>query len=676
MRQIRRMNTPRSTHTIRPGRTLPVLATALTLLAAAPVHAQKELSDASLEELMQMPVTSVAKKAQPLSDAAAAIHVITAEDIRRSGATRVAEALALAPGVEFAQLAGGISAVSIRGFNAQFSTKLLVLVDGRSIYSQLYSNVFWDLQNMMLEDIDRIEVIRGPGSTLWGANAVNGVINIITRSARDTIGGLATIAQGFEERGHANVRYGWRMGDYGAMRVFAKTEGYDQTLTANGRPAGDGYRSQRFGLRGDWELPQGDRITVLAEASRGDLGIAFQPTPLVPPSALLSPNGSFHGAFVLGRWQRALSLSSELSLQAYHDRAVRSDYNRIEEQVTDFELQHRTRNAERGDFVWGLHWRQRADLLQHPNTVLMDPEGVRQSMAGLYAQQEQRWLDGRLVTTVGARLEHGYWGTLDLQPNLRVLAHLGPDTRVWAAVSGAARSPARADVSPRIDLPGSGLLPGISVRVDPEFQSERVTTLELGVRHLFAKAIAVDATLYANRYRKLLTRRTQLTFAPFLANVTMLNGMEGDAHGAEVSATWAVTPHWRLNGHLAVQRLSMHDLIDPGSDFERSVEGASPRTQLSVASRHELAEGWSFDARARYVGALTRPYNDALAPERRVPSYVDLTMYLGWRVNRQLELALIGRRLAAASRLEFVPESGLGVTRPQRSVMLRGTVKF
>ncbi len=670
------MNPPDSVPMFRIRRALPVLAAAMAVLTGAPAHAQKELTDASLEELMQMPVTSVAKKAQPLSDAAAAIHVITAEDIRRSGATRIAEALALAPGVEFAQLAGGISAVSIRGFNAQFSTKLLVLVDGRSIYSQLYSNVFWDLQNMMLEDIERIEVIRGPGSTLWGANAVNGVVNIITRSARDTIGGLATIAHGVEERGHANIRYGWRMGDHGAMRVFAKTEGYDQALTATGRPAGDGYRSQRFGLRGDWELPQGDRITVLAEASRGDLGIAFQPTPLVPPSALLSPTGSFQGAFVLGRWQRALSLTSELSVQAYHDRAVRSDYNRIEEQVTDFELQHRTRSSERGDLVWGFHWRQRSDLLQHPSTVLMDPEGVRQSMAGLYAQHEQRWLDGRVVTTVGARFEHGYWGTHDLQPNLRVLAHLGPDTRVWAAVSGAARSPARADVSPRVDLPGTGLLPGMSVRGDPEFQSERVTTVELGWRHLFAKTVAVDATVYANRYHKLLSRRTQLTFAPFLANVTMLNGMEGDASGAELSATWAVTPHWRLNGHLAVQRLSMHDLLDPGSDFERSIEGASPRTQLSIASRHELADGWSFDARARHVGALNRPYNNTLVPERRVPSYVDLTMVLGWRVNRSFELALIGRRLAAASRLEFVPESGLGVTRAQRSVMLRGTLKF
>ncbi len=438
------MKCPRRAFLARTGSAFLLLA---TVAVGAKGDTLPELKAMSLEQLLDVEATSVSRRPQKSSEAAAALFVITRDDIRRSGASSIPELLRMVPGVDVARIDGNKWAISVRGFNGRFANKLLVLVDGRSVYTPLDSGVFWDAQDTMLDDIERIEVIRGPGATLWGANAVNGVINVITRSARDTVGALGYVAHGVEERGHAGVRYGWRAGEYGAMRVFARTEGYAQSVTRTGAPAGDGYRSQRFGLRGDWELPQGDRITVLAEASRGDLGIAFQPTPLVPPSALLSPNGSFHGAFVLGRWQRALSLSSDVTLQVYHDRFSRNEYSRLEEDTTDVEFQHRVRRDASNDLVWGMNWRHRRDAVLTDGTTLFAPAAVSQSMGSVFAQNESRWRDGAVRLVLGARMERSYVGRWEPQPTARLVVRPDERTRLWASLSGAARTPSPAPFS-------------------------------------------------------------------------------------------------------------------------------------------------------------------------------------------------------------------------------------
>jgi len=668
----------RQPHTTSHARRATICALALALgLAAAPAaQAQADLADTGLEELMTMGVTSVARRPQALNDAAAAIHVITADDIRRSGATRLTQVLALAPGVEVAHVSGAITAVTVRGFNQQIANKLLVLVDGRSVYTQAFSGVYWDMQNLMLEDIERIEVIRGPGSTLWGSNAVNGVINIITRSARDTIGGFGTIATGVEERTHAGLRYGWRMGEYGAMRVYAKREGYDASVTLDGRGAGDAFRSERIGLRGDWDLPHGDRITLAADHYRGGVGVAYQPTPTVPASRLLSPSGSFQGAFVLGRWQRALSLGSDVSVQLYHETFTRDEYSRIEDRTTDIELQHRTPVGDTQDLVWGVNWRHRVDASTSSRFDVFAPATADQSMFSIYGQNETRLLQGKVRLIVGARIENSYWNRWELQPTLRAIGAPDERTRVWASYSRAARTPSRLDRDAAARLPALGVTPGVAIHGNPEFRSERVDTFELGWRRRIGSQLGLDATVFHSRYDRLRTLRNWVTFSPFTANVQFTNAMEGSTSGAELSALWTVSPRWRLVGNLTLFNAALHDLDAPGSDAEGWAKGASPSTQAGVSSYVDLGQGWSLDTRLAYVGALRRPNNESLVPDARVDSYIDATVRVGWRVDRHLELALVGRNLAAARRLEFVSELGAGVTLNQRSVYLKASYAF
>jgi iron complex outermembrane receptor protein len=654
-------------------RVIAAMAAITAALLTGGARAQTDLSDASLEDLMQMDVTSASRRTQALNDTAAAVHVITAEDIRRSGATRLTEVLGMAPGVEVARISGGITAVGIRGFNQQFANKLLVLIDGRSVYTQTYSGVYWDMQNLMLEDIERIEVIRGPGATLWGANAVNGVINIITRSARDTVGGIGYVAHGVEERAHAGLRYGWRAGEHGAVRVYAKTEGHAQSVTRTGAPAGDDYRSQRFGLRGDWDLPGGDRFTLIADSYRGDIGVAWQPTPTFPPSRLLSPEGAFNGSFVLGRWQRALSLSSDVTMQVVHDRFTRSEYSRLEEDTTDVEFQHRVRRDASNDLVWGMNWRHRRDAVFTDGTTVFVPASVSQAMGSVFAQNEARWRDGAVRLVLGARMERSYVGRWEPQPTARLVVRPDERTRLWASLSGAARTPSRLERDAHIDLPGSGFIPGMSIRGANSFRAEHVTTWELGWRRTFAQGVALDATLFLSRYRHGRTTREWLSFQPFTANLEITNEMDGSVRGVELGAVWPVTRHWRLNGQLSLLDIAMRDAGTPGSLTELSAKGSSPRTQLAIASRHDLPHGWTVDASTRYVGALRHPYNASLLQGQRIDSYVDLTVRVGWRVHRRLELALVGRHLLAAQRLEFVSENGAGITQRQRSLMLRAS---
>ncbi|HPU51708.1 MAG TPA: TonB-dependent receptor, partial [Burkholderiaceae bacterium] len=381
---------------------------ALILVAFAAVcsrgQAQGDLTETSLEDLLKTGVTSVSKKTQALSDTAAAIHVITQEDIRRSGATRLTEVLAQAPGIEVGRIAGGIASVTIRGFSGQWANKLLVLIDGRSVYTQTFSGTYWDMQNLLLEDIERIEILRGPGSTLWGANAVNGVINSITRSARDTEGGLATIRVGSEDRGAVGLRYGIRAGDHGSLRFHARSERFDQSvLAATGAPARDDSRTWRTGFRGDWELPQGDKFTIMGDAYGGNIGLARSPNPLSPLSALLPERGSFDGHYILARWQRALSLTSDLSLQMFHDSTARREYTNVRERVSDVEFQHRTGLSNNQELIWGLNYRYRSDTLDGANLLSLNPASVNQSQASLFVQDEIRFPGDRFKLTLGTR---------------------------------------------------------------------------------------------------------------------------------------------------------------------------------------------------------------------------------------------------------------------------------
>ncbi len=647
-------------------------------LPLAFAQTRADLTERSLEELMQTGVTSVSKKLQALNDTAAAIHVITQEDIRRSGATRLTEVLAQAPGIEVARIAGGINAVTIRGFAGQWANKLLVLVDGRSIYTQTYSGTYWDMQNLPLEEIDRIEVLRGPGSTLWGVNAVNGVINIITRSARDTEGGLVTVRGGTNDRAGAHLRYGFKAGEHGAVRLYARSERFGESLLAGrGRGAGDDSSSWRTGLRGDWDLPQGDRFTVIGEAYGGRIGLARDPNPANPSSLVLPERGDFNGRFVLGRWQRALSLHSDLFVQAYHDQTERQEYVTIREKVSDFELHHRSTIGRSHELVWGVQARQREDEIVGASLLSLSPVSRRQSQASLFVQDEIQlpWQPARL--TLGSRFERSFWGRWEVQPNARLFVKLNENTRVWAALSKAARTPSRIDRDLDATLPASAVNPTIRFQGNPDIRSETVRTAEIGARHAFTRDLVLDASAYVSRYRGLkMDVREFVPNPPMLLNL-VANGQSGWTRGFEASATWRVRPDWRLQASATLTQMDLDPIPGRTDDLARSLaSGATPRRQFALLSYWDIGNGVSLDARAKYVGALREPFNASLLPNGRIDSYIDLDLRLAWRVNRQLELALIGRNLAAHRHTEFSSESGYGLTERERGVYVKATHTF
>jgi iron complex outermembrane receptor protein len=332
----------------------------------------------SLEDLMNIKVTSVSRRTETLSDAATAVFVITAEDIRRSGATSIPEALRMAPGVEVGRIDANKWAITVRGFNGRFANKLLVLVDGRSVYTPLFSGLYWDVQDVLLEDIDRIEVIRGPGGTLWGANAVNGVINIITKSAGDTQGGIVSAGYGTEERGFAGARYGSNLGENLAYRLYAKYFNRDDSVDGDGDDAADGWNATRAGFRADWRATDEDSVTFQGDIYTGDGGQTSQVPTLAPPFAQTLDNDTdFSGGNALARWRRQFSESSDLALQAYYDRTSRDEEALIEEDRDTFALdfQHQFGLGKRHEIIWGLGYRLTSDDSEDGPIGSLDPSG-------------------------------------------------------------------------------------------------------------------------------------------------------------------------------------------------------------------------------------------------------------------------------------------------------------
>jgi iron complex outermembrane receptor protein len=445
--------------------------TSCLLLAAlvVPAVAQTRPSDlavASLEDLMNIEVTSVSKKEEKLFQTAAAVYVITQDEIRRSGLTSIPELLRLVPGVTVARIDGTKWAISARGFNGRLANKLLVLIDGRSVYSPETSGVYWEVQDLLLEDIERIEVIRGPGGTLWGANAVNGVINIITKRAEDTQGVLVTAGGGSEERGFGSFRYGARMGEHADYRVYGKYFKRIGLVDALGRSANDGQQALRAGGRVDWTLTDRDELTL-----QGDIyGTRLRETPTVvspdnPFAPFANRPGEFTGGHVLGRWTRAFSKRSDLALQVYYDRFDRDLFDLADHINTfDVDLQHHVALGQQHDVVWGLGYR----LVSHEahgdsaTPIHFNPARKTAHLFSGFAQDEITLVKDRLRLMVGAKLEHNQFSGFEAQPSIRVSWTPSSKQAVWAAVSRAVRTPVRSeqDIKASIQtVPGPGGLP-------------------------------------------------------------------------------------------------------------------------------------------------------------------------------------------------------------------------
>jgi iron complex outermembrane recepter protein len=400
-----------------------------------PASSQVSLKNLSVEQLMNVEVTSVSRRPEKLSETASAVQVITAEDIRRSGATSIPEALRLVSNLHVAQVDSSQWAISARGFNNTTANKMLVLIDGRTVYTPLYAGVFWDVQNLLLEDIDRIEVISGSGATLWGANAVNGVISITTKHARDSQGLLIETGGGTQPRGFMNVRYGGQLSSDGYYRVYGKIFDRGRTLFSNGRDANNNWHLGQGGFRIDWRKSPANGFTLQGDFYDGQI------------DHLATQSTDVKGGNILARWSRRISSRSDLSLQFYYDRTHRSMAPVFAEDLStyDVDFQHRLHFGERNEFIWGLGYRQiDQDILNSPSLAFLPADVMRRRYNG-FVQDEMVLVKDRLNLTVGTKVEHNSYTGVEFQPSGRIMWKIDRRQMAWGAVSRAVRTPSRID---------------------------------------------------------------------------------------------------------------------------------------------------------------------------------------------------------------------------------------
>lgn len=605
-----------------------------------------QLGQLSLQELLDIEVTSVAKKEQRLSDTAAAITVITQDDLRRSGATKFQDALRLVPGMEVGRVSGKDWAITARGFNDVFANKLLVMVNGRTIYTPLFSGVFWDIQNFLFEDLDRIEVIRGPGASVWGANAVNGVINIITKDARETVGGVVNLGGGTADNFIGEVRQGWQVGPNSWLRIYGKFEQRGEGLTETGLNADDDYEFGLGGMRYDWHPNDSGQLTLEAEGFGGVFnGTQVAPSLTAPYREVFHDEVVPRGGHLLGRWRSKLEDESELTLQAFYDYTSRTSLDFDEFRHTfDFDAGYRRHLGERHDLNVGLNYRvAHADVPAKPANLTFAAEQETYQLVSAYAQDDWLLVPETLVLTAGTKFEVNSYTGLEVQPTVRLLWTPTTNHSVWASVSRAVRTPSRAEDSGRILAvvapPGTvhPTLPAATTLFSSsDFLAEELLAYEVGYRFQPTPALAFDLSLFVHDYDHLRglavgTPYPELAASPprLVVPVQAVNDTYGRTYGSELSARWQAADWWQWRLAYTVQEMDIE-----GS--QAWTAGYSPRHRLALHSLLNLPHQIEADAVLRWVDELPGP---------GVPGYVTADLRLAWRPRPNLELALIGRDL-------------------------------
>ncbi|OGP69341.1 MAG: TonB-dependent receptor [Deltaproteobacteria bacterium RBG_13_47_9] len=627
-----------------------------------------DLTELAIEDLMKIEITSVSKKQQKVFDAAAAIFVITQEDIRRSGVTSIPEALRMAPGVEVAHISANQWAISIRGFNNLFANKLLVLIDGRSVYSPLYSGVFWDIQDTLLEDIERIEVIRGPGATLWGANAVNGVINIITKQAKDTQGGLVSFGGGTEERGFGEVRYGGKIGEGTYYRAYAKYFDRDHFSDTFGQATHDGWNALRGGFRVDSQLSLQDSITAQGDIYKTDSGLTSSFALLYPPfTQSLNEEIRSVGGNILGRWRHTFSNSSDMILQMYYDWTEHQELAHGERRDTfDLDFQHKFPLVEWQEVVWGLGYRLVEDDIRNSFSVAFTPDHRTDHLFSGFVQDDLSLIKDRLRVTLGSKFEHNSYTGFEIQPNVRMLWTPGSRHSIWGAVSRAVRTPARADDDVRYNISAlppdtvtnpSSLPVLISAFGNHYVESEKLIAYELGYRVQATSRITMDIATFYNDYTHLRSSETgmpRLETSPgplhLLVPITLGNGLKATTYGLEMAIDWRALNWWRLQASYTYLKVRVPSASVMSSTFVEFGDERDPRHQIGLWSWMDLRRDLELNLSFRFVDKL---------PDLQVKSYVNLDAQLVWKPHKNLELSIVGQNLLDHSHAEFRTESFL-----------------
>jgi iron complex outermembrane receptor protein len=627
------------------------LCTAQTSSAAM---SPNDLANLTLEELTNLQITSVSKKPESLSDAAASIFVITNDDIHRAGVTSLPEALRLAPNLQVVQDSASGYAISARGFNSSSTNKLLVLIDGRSVYTPLFSGVFWDVQDVMLEDIERIEVISGPGSTLWGTNAVNGVINIITRSAQDTQGGLFAAGSGNRENDTA-LRYGGAFGEYGHYRIYGKYFDIKHTNTENGAPKDDAWHKTQIGFRTDWQHAA-DQVSVQGNAYQGS---EAQPLPgTIVISGQNFPLGIIpvSGVNLTGRWGHMLDNGSNLTVQAYYDHTERTVPPTFAEKldIVDLQIQHSLQPMGRHAVILGGGYRYGIDNVSNSQYVAFLPANLNQRWANLFAQDEIS-LRPNLKLTLGTRIERNDYTGNEFLPNARLAWKPMPDHLLWTAFSRAVRAPSRLDHDTFV--PGS---PPFLLNGGAAVRSEIAKVFEAGYRGQLTSTLSYSVTASHTKYDYLRTQEID----PSQTFLVFANEMEGTSNGIEMWATYQASPDWRLSGGVTALRERLR--LKPGSNDVNAVgsSGQDPAYSWLLRSSLDLNAKSNLDVIMRHVAALSNP---------TVPAYTTLDIHYGWRPRPNLEFTITGQNLIGGH-----AEFGSAATRTEigRSVFINVITHF
>jgi iron complex outermembrane receptor protein len=642
------------------------------------------LTQKSLEDLMNIGVTSVSKKEQKTSQVAAAIFVISQEDIQRSGALNIPDLLRMVPGLDVAQIDAGKWAISARGINGQYSNKLLVMVDGRTVYTPIFAGVFWDSQNTPLGVIERIEVIRGPGAAVWGANAVNGIINIITKNTENTHGTLIAAREGTSETGPDTIRYGGKAGGIGNYRVYAAGFHVRSLPTPTGLDGQDDWRLIQGGFRADSTLTAKDTLTTEGEVYRGDAGeLAFVPISLQPPvNAVLALRDRYWGWNMLTRWNRTISENSSTSLQVYFDRTTRGDNSYgLGLNTIDIDFQHHVGWDARQDIVWGLGYRLTSDDTIQTLRNSFTPADRSNQLFSAFAQDEIAIQADSLHLSLGARLEHNVYTGFDIEPSARLAWTPNSRNMLWCAVSGAVRTPARSDTNIRLNysaLPdGPGGMPMlVSLFGNPKVKDERVTTFEAGYRSSWTSSLSLDASAFYNRYRDLETvepqpMRIEVNPAPIhlLIPTTWGNGMYGESHGVELFANWKATSFWTLSPGYALLSAHFHTLASSQDTAIAFVTaGSTPNHQAQLRSSVSLPKNMQWNLSAYFVNRL---------PALAVPSYTRVDTGLTWRAGNHASMSLEGQNLFSDRHLEFSgPDSTVQPSLMKRSAYAKISWSF
>ena len=642
---------------------LPLLFAGLFYAAIAGTCWAIDLAEIPLEDLVDMEITSVTKHPQLISETAAAVYVITREDIRRSGATSIPELLRLAPGVNVAQINASKWAVSARGFNGRMANKLLVLIDGRNIYSPTFSGVFWEAQDPVLEDVERIEVIRGPGAATWGANAVNGVINIITCDAHDTTGGLVSLAKGSEIRGQAVARYGAPIGDHGAYRFYAKGSSRDTTKRADGEDQADDTKMLSAGFRMDLSPVDSDKWMVQGEVYNGENGEHKAAPTLVPPYSVEEDSETdLKGWHLLARWDRQLPDASEISLQTYYDYFSRDmdDFQNEARHTVDFDFQYRFHPTPQQDVIGGVGYRLTRDTIDNSFPISFDPDHATDQIISASIQDDIAFADDTFHLIIGTKLEHNDYTGIEVQPNLRGLWQPKPGHTLWAAASRAVRMPSRFDHDVRFvktvqpPTPGSSYPRVVTNFGSSDIKSEKLLAFELGYRYLTSNDTLIDVALFLNDYRDLRIFEPETPYletkpepAHLISPNMASNDLEGETYGAEIALQRRLLPWWNVKAAYAWLEIQLHRTHGNESVNAEKAEGESPHNQFSLFSQMDLPKRCSLDIWARYVDNLPTP---------DIPSYWTMDVRLAWQASDNLELSLVGQNLLDSEHPEFVPE--------------------